>query len=80
MIELARMLVHPYCPRCGEAAMFMRNPCSVDDLVDVECASSRCGWKGLSRLTVPQPKVIIQTFDPGWNIIEAEHHSDDWAV
>lgn len=57
-IELARMGVAPFCGRCGNPAMFMRRPESIDDLIPVECGSYNCGWKGVSRYTVQQPQII----------------------
>lgn len=58
---LARMGVIPFCPKCGEAAMFIErrqaDKTDVDKLVPVMC--SVCSWEGVSRVTVPQPKIAV---------------------
>lgn len=63
MIELARMLVHPHCPMCGEMVLFegREREGSLDELVPVFCQNPRCRWEGVSRRTVPQPKIVIET-------------------
>lgn len=67
MIELARMGVVPFCPKCGGAALFAGRPrdySGVDTLVPTQCASIECGWSGVSRRTVPQPKIVLSVTDP----------------
>jgi hypothetical protein len=44
--EMALAWVHPYCPKCGSAAMFMRRSNFVGDLVPTKC--SGCEWEGVS--------------------------------
>jgi predicted RNA-binding Zn-ribbon protein involved in translation (DUF1610 family) len=62
-IELARMGVAPFCPKCGSGAIFMRpqyqDRHGVDTLVPTKC--SQCDWEGVSRRTVPQPRVMLDT-------------------
>lgn len=63
MIDLAYMGVVPFCPKCGLHAMFVTIRAAVDGLVPVKCVNSSCNWEGVSRISVPQPKVCLQFND-----------------
>ena len=60
-MNLARMKVTPICPRCGCEVAWARRPDfkNPDELVPVRC-EPRCGWEGVTRVTVEQPKITIE--------------------